>query len=80
MAGKVLVILSSGNKEIATSVGLVYPLNAAKYKWMDKIKVIVFGPSSRIVAHDPEVQGMLHDCESAGQSSRPDLKYCMSAR
>lgn len=51
---------------MATSVGLVYPLNAAKNKWMDEVKVIVFGPASRNVAHDAEVQGMLKDCEAAG--------------
>ena len=66
MAGKVFVMLSSGDKEKATLVGLVYPLNAAKYKWMDEVKVIVFGPSSRLVAEDQEVQRMLKDCEAAG--------------
>jgi len=66
MAGKVFIMLSSGDKEIATTVALVYPLNAAKNKWMDEIKVIVFGPASRHVAHDAEVQQMLKKCEAAG--------------
>lgn len=66
MSDKVFIMLSSGNKEMATTVGLVYPRNAAKNKWMDEVKVIVFGPAARIVARDPEVQKMLQDCEAAG--------------
>ena len=44
MANKVFVILSSGDREVALEVGLVYPLNAATKGWMDEVKVIIFGP------------------------------------
>jgi hypothetical protein len=56
MAAKVFVVLSSGDREVALEVGLVYPLNAAKKGWMDEVKVIIFGPSEKIVANDAEVQ------------------------
>jgi len=56
MATKVFVILSSGDREVALEVGLVYPLNAARQKWLDEVKVILFGPSEKVVAHDAEVQ------------------------
>jgi len=66
MANKVLVILSSGDRDVALEVGLVYPLNAAKNKWMDEVKVIIFGPSERIVAHDMEVQEKIKELQKYG--------------
>ena len=66
MASKVFVVLSSGDREVALEVGLVYPLNAAKKKWMDEVKVVIFGPSERIVAYDAEVQGRIKDLQAVG--------------
>jgi len=66
MANKVFVILSSGDREVALEVGLVYPLNAAIKKWMDEVKVIIFGPSEKIAAYDAEVQGRLKQLQEAG--------------
>ena len=66
MATKVFVLLSSGDKEVALEVGLVYPLNAAKKKWMDKVKVIIFGPSEKLAAYDMEVQAKLKELQEVG--------------
>ena len=40
MATKLFVILSSADREVALEVGLVYPLNAARNKWMEDVKLI----------------------------------------
>jgi len=37
MATKIFVILSTGDREVALEVGLVYPFHAAKEKWMDEV-------------------------------------------
>lgn len=66
MAKNVFVILSSGDREVALEVGLVYPLNAAKNKWMDEVKVIIFGPSEKVVAYDTEVQGRIKELRDSG--------------
>ena len=66
MANKVFVILSSGDREVALEVGLVYPLNAAIKKWMDEVKVIIFGPSEKLAACDTEVQEKLKELQGAG--------------
>jgi hypothetical protein len=66
MATKVFVMLSTGDREVALEVGLIYPLNAARQKWMDEVKVIVFGPSEKLAAYDMEVQAMLKDLQEAG--------------
>ena len=66
MATKVFVVLSSGDREVALEVGLVYPLNAAKKKWMDEVKLIIFGPSEKVAAYDAEVQGRIKELLEAG--------------
>ena len=66
MVSKVFVVLGSGDREVALEVGLVYPLNAAKKKWMDEVKVIIFGPSQKLAAYDSEVQERLKGLQEAG--------------
>ncbi len=66
MASKVFVVLGSGDREVALEVGLIYPLNAAKNKWMDEVKVIIFGPSEKLAAYDSEVQERLKELQEAG--------------
>ena len=66
MATKVFVMLSTGDREVALEVGLVYPLNAAKKKWMDEVKLIIFGPSEKIVAYDTEVQERIKELQKVG--------------
>ena len=66
MADKVFIMLSSGDREVALEVGLVYPLNAAKKGWMDEVKVIIFGPSEKVVASDAEVQARIKETLEQG--------------
>jgi len=66
MATKVFVILSSGDREVALEVGLVYPLNAVKNRWMDEVKLIIFGPSEKIAAFDMEVRARIEELQKAG--------------
>ena len=66
MATKVFVVLSSADKEVALEVGIVYPLNAARYKWLDEVKVILFGPSEKTAAYSPEIQQRLKELQEAG--------------
>ena len=57
MAKKVFALISTSDREVVLEVGLIYPLNAAKNKWLDEVKVIFFGPSEKLAAYDTEVQG-----------------------
>ena len=66
MPTKVFILWSGGDREVALEVGLIYPLNAAKAKWMDEVKVIIFGPSEKLAACDAEVQGKLKELQGAG--------------
>jgi len=66
MATKVFVVVSSGDKEVVKGPALMYPLNATKRKWMDEVKVILFGPAEKLAAHDAEIQAKLDELRGAG--------------
>ena len=61
MAIKLFALISSADREVALEVGLIYPLNAAKKKWLDEVIVIFFGPSEKLAAYDIEVQGKIKE-------------------
>jgi hypothetical protein len=61
VANKVFAIVSTSDREVALEVGLIYPLNAAKNRWLDEVKVIFFGPSEKLAAYDTEVQGRIKE-------------------
>ncbi len=61
MANKVFALISTADREVLLEVGLIYPLNAARKKWMDEVMVIFFGPSEKIAAYDIEVQGKIKE-------------------
>jgi hypothetical protein len=56
VANKVFVIITDNDREQALEVGLIYPMNCAKNKWLEDVKVIFFGPSEKLAAFDIQVQ------------------------
>ena len=75
MATKLFVLLASGDRGVALEVGLFYPLTVAKEKWMDEVKVIIFGPSEKLAAYDSKVQKRLKRLQEAGIEVMA-CKYC----
>jgi len=51
MAAKVLVIISTAEKEKALT-GLMYAVNAQKNRWVAHLKVIFFGPFENLLTSD----------------------------
>jgi len=41
-------------------------LNAAENKWMDEVRVIIFGPAEKVAAYSQEVQERLKELQEAG--------------
>ena len=66
MANKVFAIITDSDREQALEVGLVYPMNCAKNKWLDEVKVIFFGPSEKLAAFDAQVQEMVKEIKTYG--------------
>ncbi len=55
-AGRLAVVWSSGDPEVADRVCFMYTHNAKKQKWFEEVTLIVWGPSARLLAADKDLQ------------------------
>lgn len=65
-SSKLFVLWTSGDKEVAVKMVFMYTYNAKKNKWWDTIRFIVWGPSSKLLAEDTELQEELKKMEEVG--------------
>ena len=59
MSDKLLVIVSSGEKEKALT-GLTFALRTLSEGWMEQVKVVIFGPAEKVLAADTDLQQAAH--------------------
>ena len=57
--GRLAVIWSSGDPEVAHRVCFMYTENAKKQKWFEEVTLIVWGPSARLLAGDKDLQAKI---------------------
>ena len=55
-SSKLAVVWTSGDADVAYKVRFMYTKAAKTSKWFDEVKLIVWGPSSRILAGDEKLQ------------------------
>ena len=53
---KLVVVWTSGDREVALKMVFMYTYNAKKYGWWDDITLLVWGPSSKLLSEDEELQ------------------------
>jgi hypothetical protein len=53
---RLAVVWTSGDPDVAHRVCFMYTNAAAKNKWFDEVRLIVWGPSSRLLAADKDLQ------------------------
>jgi hypothetical protein len=63
---KLAVLWTSGDPEVAHKVCFMYTLNAKKQRWFDQVNLIVWGPSSRLLAGDKDIQAKVKQMQEAG--------------
>ncbi len=63
---KLVVLWTTGEKDVFTKMVQIYLYNAKKQGWFDQITLIIWGPSSRLVAGDKELQKMVGELRDAG--------------
>ena len=67
MAENLLVIISSGEEAPAKAMtGLNFAYNAAKNKWMNDVKIILFGPSEKLATTNKDFESRLRDAIKEG--------------
>ncbi len=63
---KQLIVWISGDKEVALKMVLMYSFYCPKNKWMDKFRLLVWGPAQKLLLEDKEVQAQFEKVKSNG--------------
>lgn len=63
---KLVVVWTSGDKEVAMKMVFMYTFNAKKYEWWDDITLLVWGPSSKLLSEDKELQDYIKKILDSG--------------
>ncbi|NQU32863.1 MAG: DsrE family protein [Bacteroidetes bacterium] len=53
---KLVVVWTSGDKEVAMKMVFMYTSNAKKNNWWEDITLLVWGPSAKLLSEDKELQ------------------------
>ena len=61
-----VVLWTTGDRDVALSMVFMYTLNAKLKEWWKDVTLIVWGSSSRLVASDTELQGYITSMKNAG--------------
>lgn len=65
-SSKLLVLWTSGDRDVALNMVFMYSYNAKKYEWWDTIRLIVWGPCAKLLAEDEELQQEVKKIKTAG--------------
>jgi hypothetical protein len=63
---KLVVIWTSGDREVAFKMVFMYTLNCKRHGWWDDVTLIVWGPSAKILSEDKELQDEIKKIIDAG--------------
>ncbi|MBT8398301.1 MAG: DsrE family protein [Gemmatimonadetes bacterium] len=65
-SSRLAVLWTSGDPEVATKVAFMYTLNAKRQGWFDEVTLIVWGPSSKLLSGNTELQEAIQGMADAG--------------
>ena len=63
---KLMVLWTSGDREVALKMVFMYTFNAKKRGWWDEIRFVIWGPSSKLLSEDEELQQAVKHMKEAG--------------
>jgi hypothetical protein len=63
---RLAVLWTSGDREVALKVAFMYTLAAKRGGWFDEVTLIVWGPSSKLLSEDAELQAEVQQMADAG--------------
>jgi hypothetical protein len=61
-----IVIWSSGDREVARKLVFMYTKNSRLREWWGRVRLVVWGPSALLLTVDRELQEELEDLKAAG--------------
>jgi hypothetical protein len=69
---KLVILWTSGDREVALKMVFMYTYNAKAREWWDDITLVVWGPSAKLLTEDKELQDYMDKIKEAGVT----LKAC----
>ena len=63
---KLIVIWSSGDRDVALKTAFMYTLNSKLHDWWKDVTLVVWGPSAELITKDNELQEYLEKMKEAG--------------
>jgi hypothetical protein len=64
---ELVVLWTSGDREVALKMAFMYTFNSKRFKWGWKnVTLVVWGPSAKLLAEDKELQEHIVDMKEAG--------------
>lgn len=63
---KLTIVWTSGDPEVAHRMVLMYGKAAKSNQWFDEVRLIIWGPSARLVAADKDIQAKLKEMKQNG--------------
>ena len=61
-----LILWTSGDREVALKMVFMYAYNCKKRGWMDTVRLLVWGPSAKLLSEDVELQEQLKGLKEVG--------------
>jgi len=61
-----LILWTSGDREVALKMVFMYALNCKKYSWMNNVRLLIWGPSGKLLTEEMELQKYLNELKNAG--------------
>ncbi len=65
-ANRQLIVWTSGDREVALKMVFMYAYNCKKRGWMDQVRLLVWGPSGKLLTEDEELQKSLATLKAEG--------------
>jgi len=66
MANKLLIVWSSGEREVATKLILLYGSVMLERQYWDEATIMLWGPSAKLLANDAELQEKVKTLQKTG--------------
>jgi hypothetical protein len=63
---KLGVVWTSGDRDVALKMVFMYTLNAKSRNWFDEVRLVVWGPSAKLLSVDEELQQEVAKMKDAG--------------
>ena len=63
---QLLIVWTTADREVALNMTFMYTLNAKKQNWWDHVRLIIWGPSAKVLAEDKQIQNEIKKMKEAG--------------